>query len=283
VSTQASSLREIDHVADVISRLRLDEAARTSGALIVEGSADQRALQSAFDELQLTFFPVGGRNNVLSIADRLAESYLPGVVCIADADFDHEVSDRSDQWFLVFTDNGDLDAMLFFSPALHRVLETWANEQKLRDLGGTSGLRQRICEEARVVAVLRAANAKKRLGLPFDAVDLQDIVPIRTFKVNVAGLLDRLAMLSGKPRNVVEEAASERCPLCAQTGEPLLNGGDCLAMVGIALRRLVGSLSKQQIADKFAERSTRLALRPGDLDETPFAARLERALAQSLS
>lgn len=283
MSEQAPSLKDIDHVADVIGRLRLDHGARGSGALVVEGPSDQRALQSAFDDLQLTFFPVGGRTNVLSVADRLAEEYLPGVVCIADADFDDEASNRAEQWFLVFSDNADLDAMLFFSPALHRMLETWANGEKLREVGGTPGLRKRVCDEVRVVAVLRTANAKCWLGVPFDAVDLQDVVPVTTFKLNVTGLVDRLVNLSKQPRVVIEEAASRTGPRCAHSDQPLVNGRDCFGMVGIALRRLVGSLSKQQIADGFAERSTRLALRPGDLDETPFAARFKHAVAQAVS
>ncbi len=188
---------------------------------------------------------------------------------------------RSAQWFLVFTDNADLDAMLFFSPALARVLEAWGSPEKLADLGGTPSLRQRIYDELKVVSVLRAVNAQENLGLPFDAIDLEDVVSVRTFTLNLNGLLDRMANASGHPRSLIEDRTSRDAPTCRQTGEPLVHGGDCLTMVGIALRRLIGALSKQQIANGFAERSTRLALHPGDLDATSFAKRVMQALAQA--
>src|SRR4051794_20513108 len=119
----APSLRTLDQVTDLLDRLRLDSTARERGAVVVEGPTDANVLGTIAPAEDLLFFPAGGRNNVLRIADHLAQAYLHGVVCVADADFDGVVELRADQWFLVFYDNADLEAICYHSQALERVVQ----------------------------------------------------------------------------------------------------------------------------------------------------------------
>ena len=85
----------VDHVADLLDRLRLDEQARSRGAVIVEGPMDATFITDVFADEGVSTFPVSGRNNVLRAADRLGLAYIRGVLCVADSDFDSEVDARA--------------------------------------------------------------------------------------------------------------------------------------------------------------------------------------------
>jgi hypothetical protein len=275
------TLRGIDHVRDLLDRLRLDRAARARGAVIVEGPGDERILEETLRGLELSFFPVAGRPNVFRAADELGRLFLPGVICLADTDFDEEASARQDCWFLIFTDNADLSAMLFFSPALERFLREWASTQKLADIGGVASLRARIVQALDLVSRLRRGNALRHGSLAFDKVDFREVIDRGTFELKEQGLLARLAAGSGITRPDVAALAEPVETVCRYTGLPMVRGGDCIAAVAVSLRRLIGNLSAQQADWHLVDKSLRLAAREGDFDTAPFVARLSTQLVRS--
>jgi hypothetical protein len=276
------TLRQIDHVQDLLDRLRLDRTARTQGAIIVEGPHDSTLLSRALSP-GLNFFPASGRVNVLKAADRLEQTYLSGVLCVVDMDFDEEAANRVNQWFLIFSDNADVEAMLYWSPALARVLEEWASQTKLANFGGADAVRTVVEAAVRPLATLRAWNARHQAGLRFDTLDLADLVPKQTLSINPTQLVLRLA----RPPDVAAERLIDALgldpPSCSYTRRLLAQGGDRLAVVGASLRHVIGSLSKQQVAGRLVEGSLRLAVRPSDLTGTPFLARFNAALARAFT
>src|SRR5581483_10422446 len=169
------SLRSIDHVRDLLDRLRLDRAARSQGAVIVEGPTDERLLSVILGRPELSFFPIVGRSNVRRSAEELNRAYLPGVVCVADSDFDDMAEKMSTIWFLVFTDNADLTTMLFLTPPLDRFLGEWARPEKLDQLGGSTGLRTLILRSLEELSALRRENAVRKLGIPFRSIDVMGV------------------------------------------------------------------------------------------------------------
>jgi hypothetical protein len=275
------SLRNIDHVRDLLDRLRLDHDARSRGAVIVEGVSDATMLAFSLDE-DLSFFPLAGRVNVLRAADNLATSYLSGVVCVADTDFDQIAVQRTHQWFLVFSDDADVEAMLYWSPALERVLEQWASKKKYAEFGGCSAVRAAVELAVQPIAVLRAWNATSEAGLKFDSLDVSELVEKMDLSTNLVSLVGRLGK-SPKTAAEVQEALDLEPPVCPHTGRLLARGRDRLAVVGVALRHAIGTLSKQQIAGGLVEKSLRLATKQSDLSGTPFKTRFEAALVQALA
>jgi hypothetical protein len=275
-----TSLSKIDHVQDLLDRLRLDREARSYGAVIVEGSTDVTSLER-LQAAELRFFPTGGRANVLRAADRLDQEYLPGVICVADLDFDDEPAARTMQWFLVFTDDADMEAMLYWSAALERFLDEWSAKAKYTSYGGAKVLRDTIEEKVVPLAVLRSWSTLSGRGLKFDALDLMRLINKRDLQLSVTGLIDRLSQLERVQRADFEGALSHPAPVCRYTARLCARGRDRLAFVGAALRGAIGSLSKQQVADAFVERSLRLAVRPSDFIDTQFLVRFEMALSKA--
>ena len=274
------SLQDIDHVRDLLDRLRLDRRARARGAVIVEGTTDVLGLADLLDALGAAPFVVKGRVNVLRAATRLESEYLPGVVCVADTDFDDTASQCANQWFLVFTDNADLEAMLFWTPALDRLLSTWASEPKLTQTGGPSSLRELIAAALAPLTNLRSENTLRGLGFNFKALDLDEMLDQSDLSLKMAKLRPKLTpkfLTEHDFEEIIARPALE-CPL---SKAPKVHGGDALLAVDVALRKLIGSLSKQQVKGGFAERSLILAARATDLRDTPFGGRLLDALARA--
>lgn len=271
-------LQDIDHVEDLFDRLRLDRTARAAGVCVVEGPSDAGVYEGGTPLGTLKCFALNGRANVLRMADLLELSYLAGVICVADRDFDEEADARAHQWFLIFTDNADLEAMLFFSSALDRVLDEWGSREKVRAAGGVDGVRTLVCEGLVPLSRLRAANAREGLGWRIDAVPLEEILDRRSLVIARVSLADRLARACGAARDDVTAKCAASPGVCPETGAELARGRDLYVGVAVALRGRVGSLSNQQTRNDFVEKTMRLAVRPADLEGTPFVGRLKAAM-----
>lgn len=277
----ASRISAVDPVTDLVDRLRLDRSARRRGAVVVEGPTDVQVLARALEMDERRFFPVNGRNNVLKFAEHLDAACLTGVICIADRDFDDSAHEMQTDVRVVFTDNGDLEAMLIISPAFARVLAEWATRSKVARLGGQLAVRERVWTVVTPVSVLRRANAVTELGLRFDGVDLHEVFTRPELELRVTGYLDRLAAASGTSRGALEEIlVTAEPPVCASTGELLVRGRDVIAVAEVGLTRLFGGLQLQQAKD-LVERCLRLAVSAGDFDELPFRIRVDSAMAEA--
>lgn len=279
MNSALESIRGIDHVEDLLSRLRLDGAVRNSGACVVEGEVDARVYDNLLGDREVTFFPIDGRNNVLRCAEKLREMYLEGVICIADRDFDDCAVERADDLFLVFTDNADLEAMLFHSPALERFLLEWASDSKMQQLGGCEPLRSIITDALEPVSRLRRGNSLKRAGLSFDDLDLTAVFNKDDLALNQVGLVARLARVSNCTAPEIERLLTESpIPVCADTGARLVRGKDCLAVLSVALRRLIANCSSHEATPQLLERALRLAVKTAKGVGGDFVSRFDLAL-----
>lgn len=242
---------------------------------------DETILHSAMGVDKRTLFPVGGRTNVVRVAEALKDGPLSGVVCVADRDFDFNEESWQEYWWLVFYDNGDIEAMLIESEALARFLEEWASEDKLRAIGGVEGVRAVLRERVIPLSSLRAANARENLGLPFDSIEVMDVLDKASAAMRRPSLVGKFIAMGDWTHKELEEAMDTEPPSCPHTNEPLAKGRDLMSILSVLLRQMIGSLSKQEVQNRFVERSIRLAVRKGDLDGTPFKERLDSAVARA--
>jgi hypothetical protein len=273
VSIQTS----VDHVTDVLSRLRMDRAARLRGAVVVEGPSDQDALSRAFAIDKNDIFPVAGRANVLRVASELLTAPLPGITCVADRDFDADTHNWGRAAFLVFYDDADLEAMLIHTDVLSRFLELWASAPKLAKFGGVDAVRRQLGDTLAPLSALRAASAAKGWGLEFKSLPLQKLVDLHTLNLALDRLLRRLATSSGRSEPELRVAAEASPPTCPHTRRPLISGKDATSILDVALRNAIGNLSKQQVDGGFSRRNIHLGLGAGDLVATQFQTRLSAA------
>jgi hypothetical protein len=244
----------------------------------VEGPSDGDVYARAFGIDRRRVFPAAGRVNVLRVARTLTDRPLRGVACVADRDFDDAASEFSDSEFVVFSDNADMDMMLFTCAVLDRVVEVWGTRAKLKKVGGPASLRMRVVQCVAPLSSLRAANVVERWGVAFKDLSVVDLIHRDRLELNVRSVAAKLANASVSRRELEARSAADP-PICPSTGMPLTSGKDAASATDAALRKLVGNLSHQQVKNGIVARSLRLAVGPGDLSGTGFAERFELALA----
>lgn len=266
----------IDHVADVLSRVRMDLNARSRGAVIVEGPRDKEVLARGLALAEGDIFPINGRVNVLRAASDLAGDRLGGVVCVADRDFDQ----TEGEWMelgapIAFYDNADLEAMLAHLDPLDHFLRCFGSTEKLTGVGGTTELLRKAKAGLAPLTSLRVANVLARWGLDFASLPVDELIDRSSLQLRTERLVARLAASSTVPHGDIAAGTQAAIPNCPHTGQQLVRGKDLARALEVALRRLIGSLSKQQTADDFATKGLRLAVGRGDLQDTPFGRRLD--------
>lgn len=267
----------VDPVGDLTSRLRLDRSARARGAVVVEGPSDEDVYARVFGMDKRNIFPAAGRPNVLGVVRSLGDQPMPGVTCVADRDFDDAASEFADLGFVVFSDNADMDSMLFASEVLDRVVGTWGSRAKLKRVGGMACLRSRVAHCISPLSALRAANVVEHWGVKFSGIKLIDLIEQDHLELKTASLAAKLANAQVS-RQQLEVSSTADPPICPMTGAPLMSGKDLATAVDTALRKLVGNLSHQQVKDGLALRSLRLGVGYCDLAGTRFAERFDAAL-----
>jgi hypothetical protein len=274
------SLRDVDPVEDLLARLRLDRNARSRGAVIVEGPSDERILDSALPIDRRALFGIGGRSNLLRCVAALDEQPMDGVLCVGDRDFDLDESDYPNAWWFVLYDDADIEAMLVDAEPLVRFLGTWASDEKVQQLGGPEGVRTMLKERTLPLSILRTVNARDRLGIPLNSVDIKGAMVRKTGTLKRESLIGRVLAVDGVTRAEVESFLAEAPRRSPFTGAPLARGRDLMAVLAVLLRSVLASLGQQQVEPQFVENSLSLAVREGDLDDTPFKARFDDAFAR---
>ena len=275
-----SSLKEFDRIAD---RIKLARQQDPRSAVIVEGPTDRLFLARILPEVALEVYVAGSRRDVLEAADDVVHLHIERVACVVDRDFDDEVSLAESRGLPVATyDNADLEAMLWFSTALDDLVQEVGSNEKLQAFGGVRALRRQTFEVLRPLSRLRRANSIYGWGLDFRNLDLQGKLNLRTLALPEQPLCDALWHTElGLEKRLLYEAtqASSNDLVCPQSGEVLVRGRDALAVVGVALRRIIGSLRSQQAATDRIEETLRLAANERHVASTYWLASLKGLLA----
>ena len=255
----SSDLSKFDILAD---RIRLHRQVDARPIIITEGVADQRFLQRVLPVGFATVFLAQTRDVALEATGQLARSRISRFACVVDRDFDDQVQEwESKALPIVAYDNADLEAMLWRSRALDDLLVEVGSSTKLATFGGIDRVRQTVEQALLPLQRLRRASAVGGLGLPFDALRLQARVSRQTLSIGIASICSALwtpeCSLGVQELRDIAQSGSD--PMCPVSGESLYRGKDCLAVLGVALRHLVGNLPHIAAKSERLEEAIRLA------------------------
>jgi len=274
-----SSLQEFDRVAD---RIRLHQQGDPRPILLVEGGADTRFVTRLFGRRSISVFEGGTRSAVIDASREIHSWGLTGIACIVDRDLDDVVAiHEKSVACLVPYDDADLEGMLWNTESLESLLEELASNAKLVEFGGPDALRSQADSVLAPLTRLRAANAQNGWGLNFTELRLDRKINRTTLSLNVRSLCDALhrddvdVCLADLVAVAENPSWSKHCP---NTGRKLVRGKDALAVASVALRRLIGSRSLNEVTvDGLADR-LRLAASPADTAGTHWRASITQLL-----
>jgi hypothetical protein len=263
------SIREFDSLPD---RIRLHRQADRRGIVVVEGLSDERFVQR-ITRGRWALFCAGTRNVVISAVKETLALRVDRVAGLVDQDFDKVASTARAHGLPIFWfDNADLEAFLFIGSALNSLVGELSSERKLSTYGGVLAIRKQAITVALEVAALRAVNSEKRLGLPFDNVDLSKKIDHNTLALKRTSYCQ--ALVAADYVEVQHESLREaietrlECDSPEDTGMAFFSGKDALVVVGVALKSKIGSCDSGVTKVEHLARVLRLSA-PTDIANLP--------------
>ncbi len=240
--TNKSMIAQIDG-AYVAAQIRLIRQVQKGTILLLEGSTDAKVFDQFIDrsvcEIEIGF----GKPNVLDAIDLLEDEGFQGVVGVVDADFDRLTGTTYSLDNLCVTDVHDLDLMIFLSPSFDRYIAEYGNKDRIENQfdGDLSRIRSKIIDCCLPLAHCRLASERRNLRLTFRELKHEELVDRETLKINrdalIAAIISRSAARS-TAANLNAYIKNEEAKL--HDSYQVASGHDVAAVLGIALRKLIG-------------------------------------------
>ncbi len=226
------------------AQVRLVRQTHKGTILILEGATDARLfghfVDSALCDIEVAF----GKKNLVDALDLLEDEGFPGVVAIADADFDRLIEKHYNLENLCLTDKHDLDLTIFTSSALRRYINEHADSHLFETefKSDLSAVRDRIVNASIPISYCRFASTYRNLGLYFKDLKLDDFVSEDNLSAKTDELISELIRRSST--HCTETQLKTHITSVAVTKHDayqLVNGHDVAAVLGIALRKVLGT------------------------------------------
>ena len=247
---------------DIRAQIVFERQVHKGGFLIVEGVDDDRSLSQFFDPAKCSIVVAYNKENALVAADLLDDDGYRGALCVVDADFDRLQGTRCALSNVVYTDCHDLDLTIFSTLALNDFLRVYADKKKLevveRKAGPVSNL---ILGAATSLGCLRYVNHIENLNLCFRNLPYEEFISRSDLACDDAAMV-RTVMNQSKRTRIDSKA------ILALVGKAkgkrhdqlqLCNGHDVAAILGIAMRELLGNRREMHTWRSEIEASLRLA------------------------
>lgn len=221
--------------------------------IIVEGTSDRTFFRTMLGEQVVQFSPVNGWEKVRDIIDvAIVQGYVE-TMGVIDRDYHVLLNDGvTENDLLVFTDQNDLEMMLFLSPSFTKFLSISAIEVKLSSIENP---RTPILKAASYLGALRAMSLKNNYCLCFDEYKCKDYVEHTRLAADVKQLVKKVVQRTRSKgisvsvdetalANAVNDYVRDNCAEC------LCNGHDVIEIIGIAMRRLYASADATEYSEE---------------------------------
>ena len=218
--------------------------------ILVEGQTDKTFFTVLMgSQSNIRFRPVSGWERVHKTILLAQKEGFKNILGIIDKDFHALLKDgitENDQLF--FTDNNDIEMMLFNSVSLEKFLNIHGDENKLK-VGESP--RDRILNAASCLGALRMVSLSNRYNLRFDGFECKDFIDRSTLVPDSKKLIRKITqrtISNGTSVSVTEEILKGQADefMRAYCPHDLCNGHDVFDILGIAMTKCFSSLPANQ-------------------------------------
>ena len=255
-------MRELIAGSDLANTVRMTRTLRQVAFLLVEGTSDLRVLREFVLEDSCDVLVCHGREKVLDALTRLEATGHEGVLAIVDADFDRVENRLPASPNCVVTDYRDLEVVLFESRALNKLLAERASSPKVTTFETTAGknLREALLERANVVGCIRWANDRQGWSFDFDKLELPRYIDQSSLQLDFERVV--VTLFANSARDVPVDALRDEAQRLLGHSHDLRHiccGHDLIELLGVGLRRTLGSSTAYETKRAFLERELRLS------------------------
>jgi hypothetical protein len=220
---------------------------------------NQGVTSSFIDELHCEVVVAHGKNNAIKALQKI-ESKFFGILCVVDVDFCDLVGLGYESENLLYTDDHDIEVMIFNSPAFDKVLLEYGSQEKIKDKGGINAVRDWLLDSVVPLAVLRLRSLDCRFDFKFKGMDYP-FIDRDTLDCDSNRMVSYIAARSDKNYaiNIAKaEITKFKNPKDFGCGR-ICNGHDLAAVFGIALRKAIGNRPSAEVTGALIEAALRLA------------------------
>lgn len=250
--------------------------------LLLEGDSDEKFFRRFVKDPEMLIIPAWGKKNVLDAVEIL-ESYVSerGFLGIVDADFGHVDGSLPASRNVVVTDDHDVEMMIIRTEAFYAVLRELGSKIKIRNFatGIKHEIRYVLIQKALIVGHLRHLSLTDDLCLRFEGLHFKRFVDRVSLEMDVGRMVENILALTRKPQlraedirdrllEIVEDANDDPYQICC--------GHDFVAILGIALRKALGSKSGKATTTEVLSAALRLAYNSEDFRLTRLYANAKR-------
>ncbi len=241
--------------------------------LILEGDNDEKLFRRFVEDSEMEIISALGKENVLGAVEIL-ESHddVQGFLGIVDADFGHVDGSLPTSENIVVTDDHDVEMMIIKTKAFSEVLRELGSDDKISNFpGGERGVRPALMQEALIIGHLRHLSVTDDLRLRFEGLRFELFVDRDSVKMNLNKMINNVFELTRNPQLEMRDIRDRLLELGKDaTDDPyqICCGHDFIAIFGIALRKVVGSLAKQERDPQKLGIALRLAYDSADFRQT---------------
>jgi len=263
-----SIAKELD-AYDIAQEIRQERQIHKGSFLLLEGERDIKRFSKFVNLEACSIQNCFGRPNLLGAIEILLDEGFPGILGLADADFDRLNSCMRGNEALIYSETHDFDLDIVNSDVLQRYLEEVGHPEKCAAHGGCVGIRALIHEGCKPLSVLRYVSHTQNLKYRLDHVRHRMVCV--NGAVDVSQLVDHVSaghLASQSHKEKIARLVSQHVRL-DYAFEQLTNGHDFAALLGLALMEKLGDRKPPQAWSSEVERHLRLAFSAIDFIKMP--------------
>lgn len=249
-------MQEYITLASVLSGIRLLYEDCGIRSIVVEGHRDCKLIKHFFGKMNVKVKQLGGWENVVALvceANKGDNNYILGII---DSDY-HRISTKTGHKVnstesIVYTDQHDIEMMLFLSPSFDKYLDYWASDEKMKRFADH---RRVILSQAAWVGALRLYSVEHSQHLVFADIEYMKFIDKGSCTIDCARLVEYVLARTRCKGQVVHETASDICDSINHIIElyseqlDLYNGHDVLNITAIAMQSQFATLQASEATE----------------------------------
>ena len=263
----------MDQTRDTIANTVLLIRDKYNGpVLLLEGDNDVKFFRRFAEDSQMPIIPAWSKENVLDAVEILeSDGSVQGFLGIVDADFGHVDGSLPASRNVVVTDDHDVEMMIIKTKAFSAVLHELGSKEKVSKFPTEHRIRYQLMQNALIIGHLRHLSLTEDFNLRFEGLSFELFVDRNSLEIDIDEMIRRVFALRRIPNlgaedirdrlsELVEDAEDDPYQICC--------GHDFVAIFGIALRKVLGTQSKEAASPAKLGIALRLAYDSSDFFQT---------------
>ena len=215
--------------------------------ICVEGETDKLFLSTYIQEYSMIQFrALNGWELVYKTLQLAISESFPFLFGIIDRDYHCLLNDGIEEApQLAFTDQNDIEIMLFCSASFDKFIKVYGSEEKVKKAGDP---KQIILSSASYIGALRAVSLQQHYNLIFDGYSCSDFIDKKNLSVDLKLLVKKIierTRSKGHHLNIENDEIEKEVKdfICNNSALQLSNGHDVLEITCLSMQKLLGTCS----------------------------------------